>query len=105
MHYEGHVFTRSSHQEKFGPIDGFSGAFARLTTRCFLLIFSRNAQDIIDKSGFLGTLVGTTFNAYGMRWGTLIDKIDRLIRGHKISWEKRETFQNHTTGERGFFSP
>lgn len=34
---------------------------------------------------------------------SLIDKIDRLIRGHKISWEKRETFHNRTTGERGFY--
>lgn len=65
---------------------------------CFF-IFRGTQQDAIDKSGFLGSLLGTT-QRLRHAWGTLIDKIDRLIRGHKISWEKRET-SNHTS-ERGF---
>lgn len=40
-------------------------------------------QDIIDKSGFLGSLVGTANERLRHAWGTLIDKIDRLIRGTK----------------------
>lgn len=37
--------------------------------------------------------------------GTLIDKIDGLIRGHKISWEKREThFHNNDWASEAFLS-
>lgn len=39
------------------------------------------------------------------RGETLIDKIDGLIRGHKISWEKREThFHNHDGASEAFLS-
>lgn len=61
------------------------------TLHLFLIfIFRGTQQDIIDKSGFLGSLVGTTQRLWHA-WELLIDMIDRLIRGHKISWEKRET--------------
>lgn len=50
---------------------------------CFCSCYLWSQQDIIDKSGFLGSLVGTTNERLRHAWGTLIDKIDRLIRGTK----------------------
>lgn len=45
-------------------------------------------QDVIDKSGFLGSLVGAVNERLRHAWGTLIDKIDGLIRGTKSAGRK-----------------
>lgn len=64
-----------------------------------------HAQVAPNKSGFLGSLGRGDSKSTAFVGETLIDKIDGLIWGHKISWEKREAhFHNNDRASEAFLS-
>lgn len=84
-HYDGHVFER--YMPKGIWHDRWLVVFST-TALCFCSSYLWSQQDIIDKSGFLGSLVGTANGRLRHAWGTLVEKIDRLIRGTKSAGRK-----------------